>query len=96
MRHLDTDNEGSMRGETLLQAIAEDKKVGKIPVYVSIHVLKNLLQIYVNLLMGLNRRNLRWIHQRYKPTNNNTVVFSFMWWNHMCWQRFLEMRKHQT
>jgi len=44
MQHLDTDNEGSMRGETLLKAITEDQKAGKIPVYVRIFGLKSLLQ----------------------------------------------------
>jgi len=42
MQHLDADNEGSMRGETLLKAIAEDKKVGKIPIYVRIYAFQNL------------------------------------------------------
>ena len=51
MRHLDTDNEGSMRGETLLKAITEDKKVGKIPIYVRIYCLKTLLQQCAKVLM---------------------------------------------
>ena len=40
MQHLDTDNKGSMRGDTLLKAITEDQKAGKIPFYVSIYGLK--------------------------------------------------------
>ena len=34
VRHLDYDEDISLRGETLRNAIGEDRKKGKIPVYV--------------------------------------------------------------